>query len=103
MSTDNTLALSKGITLASAANDLSKAGWTAATDNSAIEKTFKFEDFPAAMAFMTRVAFSAEAMDHHPEWRNVYNRVEVRMTTHDAGGVTSKDFELARVMEKIAP
>jgi 4a-hydroxytetrahydrobiopterin dehydratase len=102
MSNKNNLALLEGDDLASAANDLSKAGWVAASDNSAIEKTFKFADFPAAMTFMTRVAFSAEAMNHHPEWRNVYNRVEVRMTTHDAGGVTDKDFKLARVMEKVA-
>lgn len=65
-------------------------------------KQFRFDDFPAAMAFMLRVAFEAEKMDHHPEWSNVYNRVEVRLTTHDAGGLTEKDVALAQAMEKAA-
>lgn len=102
MGTDNDFAFRAGDNLASVAGDLAQAGWTAAADGAAIEKTFRFEDFPAAMAFMTRVAFAAEAMDHHPEWRNVNNRVDVRMTTHDSGGVTQKDFALARVMEQVS-
>ena len=65
-------------------------------------KTFEFADFVAAFGFMTRVALVAERMNHHPEWFNVYRRVEVKLTTHDAGGITELDFELARVMEAAA-
>ncbi len=64
-----------------------------------LHRKFEFADFPRAFAFMTQVAFAAEAKNHHPEWSNVYNRVEVWLTTHDAGGITEKDVELARVME----
>jgi 4a-hydroxytetrahydrobiopterin dehydratase len=60
-----------------------------------IEREFRFADFRAAFAFMTRVALAAERADHHPEWSNVYNRVTVRLTTHDAGGLTDNDFALA--------
>lgn len=67
-----------------------------------IVRTFAFADFNAAFAFMTRVALKAEALDHHPEWSNVYNRVEVVLTTHDAGGVTSLDVEMARFMDAAA-
>ena len=67
-----------------------------------IARMFRFADFNQAFAFMTRVALKAEAMDHHPEWRNVYNRVEVVLTTHDAGGVTSLDVELAQFMVAVA-
>ena len=74
-------------------------GWKKAKDRAAIQKTFKFEDFSAAFAFMTRVALAAERSNHHPEWFNVYNKVEVTLTTHDAGGVTAKDLDLAREME----
>lgn len=73
------------------------ASWVGATDR--IQKTFVFEDFKAAMAFMQRVAHDADALDHHPEWRNVYNRIEVELTTHSAGGVTELDFALAAKME----
>jgi 4a-hydroxytetrahydrobiopterin dehydratase len=76
--------------------------WTAAADRDAIVRTFRFKDFSAAFAFMTRVAMRAEQMDHHPEWSNVYNRVEVLLTTHDADGVTDKDVTLARFMDEIA-
>ncbi|MEM8555419.1 MAG: 4a-hydroxytetrahydrobiopterin dehydratase [Pseudomonadota bacterium] len=81
------------------ADDLATAGWAPAEDGLSISKTYKFAGFPEAMAFMTRNAFHAEAQDHHPEWFNVYNRVEVKLTTHDAGGVTEKDITLARAME----
>lgn len=64
-----------------------------------LHKGFRFPDFVAAFGFMTRAALIAERMDHHPEWRNVYNRVEVDLSTHDAGGLTALDFELARQME----
>ena len=68
----------------------------------AIAKTFRFGDFKQAFAFMAATALKAEQMDHHPEWFNVYNRVEVVLTTHDAGGVTEKDVELARFMDGTA-
>ena len=63
-------------------------GWTEMDDRDAIQKTFQFTNFNEAFGFMTRAALMAEKMDHHPEWFNVYNRVEVTLTTHDAGGVT---------------
>lgn len=77
-------------------------GWTAASGRDAIAKSYRFDDFNAAFGFMTRVALVAEKMDHHPEWSNVYNRVEVVLTTHDAGGVTQKDIDLARFMDQAA-
>jgi 4a-hydroxytetrahydrobiopterin dehydratase len=75
------------------------SGWSAVTGRDAIAKTYKFADFNAAFGFMARVALVAEKMDHHPEWSNIYNRVEVVLTTHDAGGVTQKDIDLARFMD----
>lgn len=81
------------------AGDLMEKGWRLSEDGKSIEKTFVFVNFTEAMAFMTRIAFHAEARNHHPEWRNVYNRVDVRLTTHDAGGLTGKDLGLAREME----
>lgn len=75
-------------------------GWTGGDDF--ITKVFKFDDFTQAFAFMTHIAIVAEKMDHHPEWYNVYNRVDVTLTTHDAGGVTEKDVTLAKVMEQAA-
>ena len=68
----------------------------------AIRREFKFADFTEAFAFMTRSALVAEKLDHHPEWSNVYNRVEVELTTHDAGGLTDLDFELAGAMDRFA-
>ena len=64
-----------------------------------IHKTFIFQDFLEAFGFMTRVAILAEKADHHPEWSNVYNRVTIRLSTHDAGGLTDKDFDLAAKIE----
>ena len=78
-------------------------GWRAAQGRDAIQRSLSFADFSAAFGFMTRVALAAEAMDHHPEWSNVYDRVEVVLTTHDAGGVTGMDVELARVMDESLP
>jgi 4a-hydroxytetrahydrobiopterin dehydratase len=76
-------------------------GWR--FENDALAKDFKFGSFRAAMAFMVRVGFEAEAADHHPEWTNVYNRVAIRLNTHSAGGkVTGKDVELAKAIEKVA-
>jgi 4a-hydroxytetrahydrobiopterin dehydratase len=72
-----------------------RPGWRLADDGRAIERRFTFPDFRAAFAFMTRVALAAERADHHPDWSNVWNRVDVRLTTHDAGGLTARDFELA--------
>ena len=79
------------------------SGWRAAEGCDAIAKTFRFTDFNAAWGWMTRVALKADAMDHHPEWSNVYSRVEVLLTTHDADGVTEKDVALARFMDAAAP
>lgn len=76
------------------------AGWSLKDDGKAIEKTFKFKDFNAAFGFMSRCALRAEKMDHHPEWFNVYNKVEVTLSTHDAGGITEKDIKLATAMNK---
>ena len=67
-----------------------------------LRREFRFRDFSEAFAFMTRVALLAEKADHHPEWFNVYNRVDVRLTTHDAGGVTAKDVELATFIDEAA-
>jgi 4a-hydroxytetrahydrobiopterin dehydratase len=62
-----------------------------------------FSDFVEAFGFMSRVALLAEAMDHHPEWSNVYNRVEIYLTSHDAGGITDRDFELAQRISRLLP
>ena len=76
-------------------------GWR--LEGEALTKSFKFASFREAFSFMTRVAFEAEAMDHHPDWTNVYNRVTFRLSTHDAGGrVTAKDLELARKIQQIS-
>jgi 4a-hydroxytetrahydrobiopterin dehydratase len=77
-------------------------GWKKSADGKGIEKQFSFKNFKQAFAFMTRVAEIAEQMNHHPEWKNVYNKVDVRLTTHDAGGFTEKDVKLAEAMEKAA-
>ncbi|MBP6011719.1 MAG: 4a-hydroxytetrahydrobiopterin dehydratase [Alphaproteobacteria bacterium] len=77
-------------------------GWRAEPSRDAIVKTFVFGDFVEAFGFMTQVALVAERMDHHPEWSNVYKTVNVLLTTHDAGGLTMKDVELARAMELAA-
>ncbi len=77
-------------------------GWTPAEGKDAIEKTFRFADFNAAFGFMTRVAIEADKRDHHPEWFNVYNRVEVTLTTHDCDGVSDRDVQLAKFMDAIA-
>ena len=68
----------------------------------AITRTYKFADFKTAWAFMSGAALKAEQMDHHPEWFNVYNKVEVTLTTHDGDGVSEKDVELARFMDELA-
>ena len=73
-------------------------GWDLRADGSAIERTFAFADFSEAFAFMTRVALIAEKQDHHPEWSNVYNRVAITLTTHDANGVSQRDIAMARAI-----
>jgi 4a-hydroxytetrahydrobiopterin dehydratase len=76
--------------------------WNEIPGREAITRTLKFKDFNQAFGFMTRVALVAEKHDHHPEWRNVYNTVEVTLTTHDAGGVSARDIDLARAIDTIA-
>jgi len=77
-------------------------GWRVEEGGLAIAKAFDFPDFVRAFAFMTAVALRAEKMNHHPEWSNVYSHVDVRLTSHDAGGVTDRDLELAEFMDDVA-
>ena len=87
-----------------AANALAQLdGWRAAEDGrDAIFRSFRFRNFGQAFAFMTRAALAAEKLDHHPEWFNVYSRVDVTLTTHDAEGVTELDVKLAKIMDATA-
>src|ERR1700757_3245212 len=78
------------------------SGWSEVPGREAIQRSFSFKDFNEAFGFMTRAALVAEKSDHHPEWRNVYKTVEVVLATHDAGGVTARDVELAKAMNAIA-
>jgi 4a-hydroxytetrahydrobiopterin dehydratase len=78
------------------------AGWSDVSGRDAIGRTFTFRDFNEAFGFMARAALVAEKNDHHPEWRNVYKTVEVVLATHDAGGVTARDIDLAKSMDAIA-
>jgi 4a-hydroxytetrahydrobiopterin dehydratase len=78
-------------------------GWRYDEGRNGIAKSFKFADFGAAFAFMTRVALEAEKADHHPDWSNVWNRVDILLSTHSAGGVTEKDVALARRIEACLP
>ncbi len=78
------------------------SGWTEVPGREAITRTFTFKDFNEAFGFMSRAALVAEKTDHHPEWRNVYRTVEVVLATHDAGGVTARDIDLAKAMNAIA-
>ncbi|MDQ6434074.1 4a-hydroxytetrahydrobiopterin dehydratase [Mesorhizobium sp. LHD-90] len=77
-------------------------GWSLAEDGASIRRSFVFADFSEAFAFMTRTALAAEQLDHHPDWSNVYKTVEVTLNTHDAGGLTALDFELATRMNGFA-
>jgi len=77
-------------------------GWSEAEGRDAITKKFTFKDFNEAFGFMARAALIAEKLDHHPEWFNVYNKVEVTLATHDAGGVTERDVKLAEAMNRLA-
>ncbi|MFT4074544.1 MAG: 4a-hydroxytetrahydrobiopterin dehydratase [Asticcacaulis sp.] len=76
--------------------------WTREDEGKAISRDFRFTDFKQAFAFMTRVAGEADRMDHHPEWSNVYNTVSIRLTTHDAGGLTESDVRLAQAIDRAA-
>jgi 4a-hydroxytetrahydrobiopterin dehydratase len=76
-------------------------GWTSVDGRDAITRTFRFKDFNQAFGFMARSALVAEKLDHHPEWFNVYNKVEVTLSTHDAGGLTDLDIKLARAMDDL--
>jgi 4a-hydroxytetrahydrobiopterin dehydratase len=76
--------------------------WQLSADNSAIHRSFKFADFNEAFGFMTRVAIKAQEMDHHPEWSNVYNTVEIALSTHEAKGLTERDIKLAKFIDSIA-
>jgi len=78
------------------------SAWTLREDGLAISRNFKFGDFSEAFAFMTRVALEAEKADHHPEWSNVYNRVAITLTTHDAGGLSQRDVAMAAAIDKLA-
>ena len=77
--------------------------WRLVEGRDAITRTFRFKDFSAAWGFMSRVALLAEAQDHHPEWFNVYNRVEITLTTHDAGGLSERDLRLANAIDALLP
>ena len=77
-------------------------GWSLVEERDAIARSFRFRDFNEAFAFMTRVAMAAEQADHHPEWSNVWNRVDVLLTTHDANGLTQKDVALAKRIDGFA-
>ena len=77
-------------------------GWTLSADGTGLEKSFRFADFSEAFAFLTRVAMHAEKVDHHPEFTNVWNRVDFRLTSHDSGGVTERDTALAEAIDAIA-
>ncbi|XP_078509393.1 pterin-4-alpha-carbinolamine dehydratase 2 [Lissotriton helveticus] len=85
-----------------ALTDLKATGWTAETSKDAISKEFIFKTFNQAFGFMTRIALRAEKMNHHPEWFNVYNKVQITLTTHDVGGLTKKDIKLAQFIDRAA-
>lgn len=76
-------------------------GWALREDGLAISREFRFADFSAAFGFMARVALEAEKSDHHPEWSNVYNRVHITLTTHDAGGLSARDVAMAKAVDGI--
>jgi 4a-hydroxytetrahydrobiopterin dehydratase len=76
-------------------------GWRESPDRDAIEKSFQFDDFGAAWGFMSRVALHAERLNHHPEWFNVYGTVDIALTTHDCGGVSERDVQLAEFIDRL--
>jgi len=82
---------------------LGETGWAAVPGRDAIRKIWKFRSFSEAWGFMSRAALAAETLNHHPEWRNVYNTVDVTLSTHDCNGLSRLDLELARAMDRFAP
>ena len=82
--------------------DLEDFGWTACADRDAIRKTYKFRNFSEAFGWMARTALAAEKFNHHPEWRNVYNVVEVVLATHSIDGLSELDIKLAKIMDRLA-
>ncbi|KAF0427348.1 4a-hydroxytetrahydrobiopterin dehydratase [Gigaspora margarita] len=80
---------------------LEAKSWELVSGRDAVKKTFKFKDFNEAFGFMTRVALRADKVDHHPEWFNVYNRVEITLTTHECNGLSKRDLDLADFIEKV--
>jgi 4a-hydroxytetrahydrobiopterin dehydratase len=78
-------------------------GWTKVPDKDAITRSFKFADFNEAWGFMTRVALLAEKMDHHPDWSNVWNTVQIALSTHDVGGLSDRDVALAQAINRLVP
>ena len=82
--------------------DLEDSGWTVCADRDAIRKTYKFRNFSEAFGWMARTALAAEKLNHHPEWRNVYNVVEVLLATHSIGGLSELDIKLAKTMDRLA-
>lgn len=91
-----------GAERAAALKALQAEGWTLTEGRDAITRSFKFADFAAAWGFMSAVALKAEAMDHHPEWSNVYNKVEITLTSHDVGGLSGRDVALAGEIDRLA-
>ena len=89
----------EGDARAEALTELTEAGWSQVEDRDAIFKTFKFKNFAEAFGWMTKMAIWAEKLNHHPEWFNVYNRVEVTLTSHDVDGLSTRDVKLARKMD----
>lgn len=77
-------------------------GWNVSADGKALEKSYRFKDFSEAFAFLARVALHAEKVDHHPEFTSIWNRVDFRLTSHDAGGITDRDARLAEVIDRLA-
>jgi 4a-hydroxytetrahydrobiopterin dehydratase len=77
-------------------------GWSEVSGKDAIAKTFKFKNFSEAFGFMSRVALAAEKMDHHPDWKNVYDTVEIELSSHDIGGVGERDVKLAGIIDTLA-
>lgn len=94
--------MTEKLTDRSALTPLMEAGWEIDETRDALVKSFRFRNFVEAFGWMTRLAIHAEKMNHHPEWKNVYRDVTVTLTTHDAGGLTEKDLELARKMDQEA-
>jgi 4a-hydroxytetrahydrobiopterin dehydratase len=95
--------MARTLTPLTAADIATLPAWQLSDDGRALARSIDFADFQEAFAFMTRVAMRAEQLDHHPDWRNVWRHVDIRLSTHDANGLTQLDLELARFIDRIAP